>query len=484
VNEKARSAIEGGSRRTLILIGAVLVAVWVVPMSRSLWLDETITWWVVQGGIGQAIHRAISYQQSPLYYLLAWPFARAGGHSEFVLRVPSVLSAVAAAILLWRLARRVIGKQAAPFAVLAFAGTWASVEAHDARPYALALAFAIGAALALVELLDRPRARSACLYGLLVAAMVWAHYLSAVVLVAHGVYVVIRRRKGTTSIGWGPALVAVGLGLILVLPLAGQIASLWARRFALGTGGSAGFFGMFLLISNPVVVPAVAIAAAVCRARPSFVRFPLRDSGGALILGLTFLPPLTLFAASWATAPQFLNGRYLVSATPGTALLVAWGLMTLRPEAVRRATMWTLAILTAVAFSIWADHTDDWRSAVGAVAANADEETLVLARVGLVEAKQVDWLTDPERSAYLLAPFSFYPVAADPVALPLYPHDPGADAYLTGLLHGPIHERDRFVLIERYDTYRLWFEERLVPLGWSSRVIGSYGGPEVSEFTR
>ena len=45
-----------------------MLRLWLLPLSSSLWLDETLTWWVIKDGAGHAIGRAFTYQQSPLYY--------------------------------------------------------------------------------------------------------------------------------------------------------------------------------------------------------------------------------------------------------------------------------------------------------------------------------------------------------------------------------------------------------------------------------
>lgn len=464
----------------LVLVGAV---VWVLPMGRSLWLDETLTWWVVQGDLGQAISRAFEYQQSPLYYALVWPFAHIAGANEIWLRVPSVLAAIVTASLVWRLARRLIGADAGGVAVLALMGTWTTIEAYDARPYALALAFAAGATLALVHTLDHARVRTACVYGLLIAGMVWAHYLFAVILVPHAVYAAVRRRDRSTEVGWRLVLVSAAVGLLLLAPLAAQIASLWSRRQTLATGGTSPLVAP-LLIANLIVVPASVVALIARRGRVSFAWVRLRDAGAVLLVGWSLLPPLVLWVVSSMSAPYFLNGRYLVSATPGVALMVAWGVVSLRPASARRAFVVALAVGTAFVFTLWFHREDDWRGAIATAASVSDEDTLVLARVRLVEAKQVDWLTDPERRSYLLAPFAVYVLGADPVPLPLFPHDPGADVYLDALLGGPVAATDRFVLIEQGSVYRAWLQERLGPLGWSSRTVGTVEEPEATEFTR
>ena len=467
-----------------VVLAAVGVVVWAIPMTRSLWLDETLTWWVVRDGLGEAIDRALTYQQSPLYYVLVWPFAHLDGANEVLLRIPSLRGrGDRRRSCLARLAGRLLGPASRGVAVLALMGTWATVEASDARPYALALAFAIGSWLALVEALDRPRVRAAAVYGLLVAGMLWAHYLFAVVLLPQVLYAAMRRRRGATVAGARDAAVAAGVALVLLLPLAAQIGSLWSRRQELATGGSSVVLAPFL-VANAVVVPAVLVALVVARGKLRFERTRIAADGGVLIVAWAAAPPVALWLVSVVSAPYFINGRYLVSATPGIALLVAWGVAALRPGAAQRSFVVALAVLTPIVVTLWFHRDDDWRSAVRTAATVTEQDTVVLARVRLVEAKQVDWLHDPEKRSYVLAPFSFYPLPVEPIPLPLFPHDPGADVYLEETLDGPVASAGRFVLIEQGDVYRAWLDERLGPLGWSSAQVGSVEEPEVTVFTR
>src|SRR5207248_1638413 len=69
-------------------------ALWLLPLGSSLWLDETATFWVVQGGLHETIHRALEFQSGSVpYFLVAWIARVLGGTSEIALRMPSVIAA-------------------------------------------------------------------------------------------------------------------------------------------------------------------------------------------------------------------------------------------------------------------------------------------------------------------------------------------------------------------------------------------------------
>ena len=103
-------------------------------------------------------------------------------------------------MLLYRLARTLIGREAARYAVLVFAATQVvAFEASEARPYALATLAVIASTYALVRWLDDGRRWSlALVYALLAITVVWMHYLFALVLVPHALYAFVRLRRGET----------------------------------------------------------------------------------------------------------------------------------------------------------------------------------------------------------------------------------------------------------------------------------------------
>jgi mannosyltransferase len=297
-----------GTRAWAVLLAGVGVAAWVVPMARSLWLDETLTWWVVDGSVAQTVDRAWTYQQSPFAYLLMWPFARLDGASEVLLRVPSLVAAIVGAVLLWRLAERLVGRSAGPIAVLAWIGTWATIEASDARPYALALACTIGATAVLVAALDRPTIWRGAAYGLLAASMLWAHYLFAVVLPVHLLYAIVRHRRGAPRLPIAPTIAAIAAGTVAVAPLVGQVVSLWSRRQALATGGSSVLVAP-LLIANLALIPAAIATLVLTRGRVRVTRTAVAAADRVLIVAWCLVPPVLLWLVSEVSATYFINGR-------------------------------------------------------------------------------------------------------------------------------------------------------------------------------
>ncbi len=250
-----------GHVRWLLMVTAVVIgALWLVPLFSSLWLDELGTYWVVKDGLGDAVHRALTFHgQSPLYYSIVWAARSVGGNSEAVLRLPSLIATAASLVLLYRLARTLISREAARFTVLAFAATqMVAFEASEARPYALATLAVIASTYALVRWLDDGgRWSLALVYALLAITVVWMHYLFALVLVAHALYALIRLRRGETEVSVRRLAAVAVIVTAGIVPLAIQLASLWDRRSTLSIPSDASVEGFAIVLVPPILVVSV-----------------------------------------------------------------------------------------------------------------------------------------------------------------------------------------------------------------------------------
>ncbi len=60
-------------QRTFWLLLAFTLALACVPIGSSLWLDETETYWIVDGPLSEVVKRSQLWGgQTPLYYFIAW----------------------------------------------------------------------------------------------------------------------------------------------------------------------------------------------------------------------------------------------------------------------------------------------------------------------------------------------------------------------------------------------------------------------------
>ncbi|MEZ0229071.1 MAG: glycosyltransferase family 39 protein, partial [Planctomycetota bacterium] len=193
-------ALGADGRPGVIAWGLVAVAaglLWIPPLQAGLTQDEVFVWWLAKDGLGKLVRHMALDLAPPLHAFLASAAMSVLGTSDVALRVPSLVAAVVATILVYRIGARVRDAETGWLAAVAFVGSSdLAYAASDARPYALAVAFVAAATLCLLEWAERPRASLGVLYGVLAALAFHAHYVIAVALVAHPIHLAARRREG------------------------------------------------------------------------------------------------------------------------------------------------------------------------------------------------------------------------------------------------------------------------------------------------
>lgn len=479
-------------RFLLLVLGVGIAALWIAPLGSSFWLDETVTAWVTDTGFTGMLHRALEFQaMSPLYYVIAWTARSIGGAHEIVFRIPSVLAMAAATILLYRLGRRLFDAEAALLAAIVFATSFGGAyAATDARPYAFGLLALIGSTLALVRWLDDGKLRDGIAFVLLAVLVFAFHYLLAAALPAHFVYAFRRRREGVVSAG-KLAAAAAGMAILLV-PFAPHFLSAFHDRGTLSLG-SGNVWGILITVAPPAMLGAIGVGILLSGRRVHVDSRQLRAARpDLLLLALWALaPPVLLMAASGLLGAGVFSGRYLLSALPPLCLLAGAGIRMIGPAQSRRIVATCVVITSLLSIGTLAHTNDtgyveDWRGAIARVnELVTDPATPVVIRPGLIESRRIDWLTDPERVPYLLAPASLYPIEGHLVPAPFGLDRPDR-TYLEGVTERVLLGSDRFIVLARIDGLPIlwWLEGRLAPAGFTSNVIGEFGSVDVVEFTK
>ncbi|HEX8753993.1 MAG TPA: glycosyltransferase family 39 protein [Solirubrobacterales bacterium] len=187
--------------------------------------DEVITVMrVIPGSFVDMLHRVkTSESNPPLYYTLAWGWAKAFGTSEFGIRSLTALFGAATVPVGYLIGRQLIDRRVG----LILAGLiavnpmliWYSQEA---RSYALLVFFGALSFLFFVRSLDSRRGRDFALWALASALALWSHYFAFFVVGIEGLWLLIALRGQWRRLL--PALIAVGAaGLVLVPLLAAQV---------------------------------------------------------------------------------------------------------------------------------------------------------------------------------------------------------------------------------------------------------------------
>src|SRR3954469_20454888 len=399
---------------------SMVAALWIRPMTSSLWLDETGSWWVINGGAHQGVQRADAVQgQSPFYYLMLWLSKGVIGHSEFALRLPSLVFSVAAAYFVYLLAKRLISPECARIAVIMFI-VWPQVafEASDARPYALATMLCVACAFSLVSWMDAGGIWRGALTVLLAASLPYAHPVSALVLVPLGIYAIVRVAEGSTLIrGWLLAIACVMVAL-LSIPVAVELTSLAHRSSDwIVPGAVSGWVIVTTLL--PASFAAALLVGLILtvrnKARYVLARPPRSTQ---VLLGTWFLvPSVALFAISVLTSLHLLGTRYFMIIAPAGAIIAAALIASLDPARARRIIVLAVVVVSAIDV-VSRFKSGDIRGAIALAGSVADDHTVTFLGYGFQESLQPSWYDDEQRKGLLTAPVQYYPMPGATVALP------------------------------------------------------------------
>ncbi len=183
--------------------------------------DEVITAIrVIPGSFGEMLHSVkASESNPPLYYILAWGWAKAFGTSEFGLRSLSALfgaATVPVGYLIGRqLATRRVGLLLAALIAVNPMLIWYSQEA---RSYALLVFFAALSLLFFMRALNGGRGRDLALWALSSALALCSHYYAVFPVALEGAWLLFALRAHWRLVL--PALGAVAAAGLALLPLA------------------------------------------------------------------------------------------------------------------------------------------------------------------------------------------------------------------------------------------------------------------------
>jgi hypothetical protein len=215
------------SRNTALAVLAGLIAGGLalrLAVPRGIWLDEAIS--IHQARLSlHDLFRNLYYgdRQPPLYHLTLWLTIRAFGHSEFAVRLPSLIAGTLVIPVVYELGRELYDRRtgliAGSFAAASPLLVWYSQEV---RMYMFVTLFGLLALLTQLRVIRRPTFGRWAAYILATAGLLWSHYFGLLVvaiqqLIFVGVLVYRHRnREPVRPLAWGFAYSAAVLVMELV----------------------------------------------------------------------------------------------------------------------------------------------------------------------------------------------------------------------------------------------------------------------------
>jgi 4-amino-4-deoxy-L-arabinose transferase-like glycosyltransferase len=207
---------------------------------QSFWYDEAFTpVHVLQPGLEATLRGVVHTENTPpLWYLLAWVFARLFGDGEVALRLPSALAGIAAVPVVWAIGERLAGRRAALVAAALIAvGPLFVWYSQEARAYSLFVLTAALAILTWLRALEQPSGRRLAAFAACGALALLSHYFAVFLLAPMAVMLAAAARarppaRRATAAALG-ALVLVGLALVPLVKAQGGHGAQWIERWPL-----------------------------------------------------------------------------------------------------------------------------------------------------------------------------------------------------------------------------------------------------------
>lgn len=333
--------------------------------ARSYWFDEALSITYARLPVTQFLHLLwapwVNINMA-LYYVLLRGWLQLGS-GEAVVRALSALFAIATLPLVYLVGRRIYDPATGALAALLLAlNAFHLRYSQEARAYSLEILLVTAATLLLLRAVEQRTQGAWTKYAVCAAAAVYAHVLAGLVVVAHALWLLGRRRK--LDLGHVRHAFSLFVALIFAAMVcavhAGTASVQWVAP--LSTASVESFF--VLIAGNGVAVCYVAAGLWIAGLIASVTGRAPRDAG---IIWAWLLAPIAMAAAVSLAHPVFIP-RYLVFCVPAAALATAAGVRALGRRPVMLAAAVLVVALTAArapsAYSeLMGSMPDDYRDA-------------------------------------------------------------------------------------------------------------------------
>jgi mannosyltransferase len=325
---------------------------------QGFWFDEAHTVLLVHLSPGKMLGQ-IPHSEStpPLYYCVAWIWARLFGYGEAGLRSLSALAGVLTVPLVYAAGAKLISRRAGLIAAaLTACNPFLIWYSQEARAYALLVALSSLALLFFADAVSEPKPRTLAAWAVASALCLVTHYYAVLAIVPQAIWLLVAHRRSRSV---AAAIAAVGACGLALIPLAisqnqtghtswiAQIALLPRLRqifpqFLIGTGSPAQ--AVLEPVSGALILLALLLLSV--RAAPGDRRRSLALgglAGAALVINLVMVAlgiddlitrnviviwlPAALMVAGGLAAGRWPGGRAAVVGLVATVALCAIGVV-------------------------------------------------------------------------------------------------------------------------------------------------------------
>jgi hypothetical protein len=489
--------VASGTREHLFLWPPLILSVvlfWIVPMFNGLWIDEAGNWWVLKDGFRTMLERSQFWLGGPsvLFNTLVIAAMSVGGASDFVMRIPALLAALATLLVIYRLGVLWADQTAAMCACLVF------VTLNDVfrlatvvRPYSLGLLLLTGAVLALVRWLDTGNWRYGAAYVVLASLTLYAVITYALMYLVHALFVVRKFLDGECRVRARALIAASFCTVLLCLPLVPMTVYAYRTRGRMTFLGRPDAPSVLESVVPGLLVGSVGVALLiVVISRRKFSLVAGEPGLNVWLLGVwAMLPPVVLLVLALFTDVQMFTGRYYSENAPAIALLGGILISRIRPLSARSLTASVILVIALWFYGYderFLPYTCDVRGAVAAMrGAEVSRQTPVLVSSFFVEGWRLPGVRDGSLMGVMLSPLRRYDAPGHLILIPAVVDDESED-FLGEIVESSLRDQGRFFLLgfPQTNIWRAWLDARCRPLGFSSKTVGTFGNVVVYEFDR
>ncbi|WP_161604590.1 glycosyltransferase family 39 protein [Roseiconus nitratireducens] len=439
-------------------------------LSSGLWLDESITAWVTDGGLSQCVDRAWNFQgQSPLYFIVVWGLRQVLGDSELGLRLLSVVSTVGAVVIFFGIQRELRVGRDAWLGATAFAlALWTHPDvALTARPYAAAVFFAVLATFLLLRMLKTESWVDPLGYTLAVATTISLHYVFATVLGFHLLLFCVTRYGHVTRrlvFRWIGCLICVAVLCVPLLPHLLLVREK-ATRYEISLPPRVHDLLYQSFVSDGLM-PLAILVAGFGLLRPK-LNFAAVDQDVVRIGVVWWIAgPLSIYCVYHLLGISLNVPRYYLWRLPAIGLLAVAGIQAVYPHRLVAAP--TLLLLTFMVPAWQNVDRSGWREAIqwASLPGRLNDNCRVVVYSGLIESAEPGWLKDDSYRPYFLAPLKHYRVPGSADVLPIL--IPSTESFFDAEVDKIVCQRSQLVFyLDRNSPAGERLKQRLSQAGWT-----------------
>lgn len=296
----------------------------ILGLKQSVWFDEGYTILLIKRPVSELLRLTAVDAHPPLYYLILKGWSSIFGTSELALRSFSSVCSSLAIGFLALLVKKLFSKSAAvsalPFMVLA---PFTLRYAYEIRMYSLAMLIGVLASYVLIIAWQKAKLKYWLVYGSLVALGFYTLYMTIMVWLAHGIWLLYMTFKNKKNLFHQKFIWGYLLSLILFAPYVPTVLGQFQHSALSGVASrvtpaqlvtSFSFFSVYqpqwqisALLTFPLLIFLILIIRSTSYAYQLFNR---QEKNYYLLFGLILFAPIFFLAVASLFKPYYLE-RYL-----------------------------------------------------------------------------------------------------------------------------------------------------------------------------